>query len=144
MTDDKEAAWAKIAIRQPIDELIKHGPSLKIGILPVPSIGNAVGALAQIDTGAAGTGLSPRLVSALSLPPTGDGEIREPGREIISVKFYRVRLILPSRLDVEVEVAGLPSLAEPHDILIGRDILAEARLLVDFTDGITRLHFKTA
>lgn len=142
MTNDEEAVWAKIKITQTVDEILKHGPSLNVGVAPVPFEGTGMmTALAQIDTGAAGSGMSPRLARKLSLKPVGSGEIREAGRDPIVASYFRVRLFLPST-DIETNIVGLPSLDPPHDVLIGRDILANCRLLVDFTRGLTGLHIK--
>ena len=142
MTDDEEAAWAKIRITQTVDELLKFGPSVEIGIAPVPFEGKGlITVLAQIDTGAAGSGMSPRLTRKLNLKPVGKGEIREVGREPIVVNYFRVRLFLPST-DIETDIVGLPSLDPPHDVLIGRDILANCRLIIDFPRGLTGLHIK--
>ena len=61
MTDDEKTAWAKIRITQTVDELLQYGPSIKIGVAPVPFDGTGlIEALAQIDTGVHGTGMSPR------------------------------------------------------------------------------------
>ena len=144
MTDDEKAAWAKIRITQTVDELIKYGPSIKIGIAPVPFEGaGLVTVLAQIDTGAAGSGMSPRLTRKLGLKPIDSGEIHEAGRTPIIAPYFRVRLILPST-DIETDIVGLPSLNPPHDVLIGRDILTNCRLIVDFTSGLTALHIRSS
>ncbi len=142
MTDDEEAAWAKIRITQTVDELLKFGPSVEIGIAPAPFEGKGlITVLAQIDTGAAGSGMSPRLTRKLNLKPVGKGEIREVGREPIVAHYFSVRLFLPSN-DIETDIVGLPSLEPPHDVLIGRDILAKYRLIIDFPRGLTGLWIK--
>jgi hypothetical protein len=46
-------------------------------------------------------------------------------------------------MDVNLDAAGLPSLPPPHDVLIGRDILAKYRIAIDFTTGAFCLHFKS-
>ena len=142
MTDDEKAAWAKIKINQTVDELLKFGPSIEIGIAPVPFEGKGLTTvIAQIDTGAAGSGMSPRLTRKLNLEPIDQGEFHEPAREPIVVNYFRVRLILPST-DIETDIVGLPSLDPPHDVLIGRDILANCRLIIDFPRGLTGLYIK--
>ena len=141
MTNDKETVWTKIGFQQTVEDVIKHGPSARVGIGPRVSTEPVIQALAQIDTGAAGCGISPRLSKRLNLDPIDTGEIHEAGREPITTSIFSVRLFTPV-MDIELDVAGLPSLAPPHDILIGRDILARFRLLVDFTNGVTQLHFK--
>ena len=143
MTDDEEAAWTKIRITQTVDNLLKDGPSLKIDVAPVPFEGNGLTTvLAQIDTGAAGSGMSPWLTGKLNLRPVREVEIHEAGREPIVAQIFRVRLFLPS-IDIEIDIVSLPSLNKPHDVLIGRDILKNSRIIVDFTSGVTGLHIKS-
>ena len=145
MADNEEAAWAKININQTVDDLLKYGPSIKIGIAPVPFTGEGMMTVcAQIDTGADGTGMSPRLTSKLNLRPVDTGTIHEAGREAITASFFKVRLFIPPSAEIDTDIAGLPSLNPPHDVLIGRDILSSCRLLIDFTRGVTGLHFKTS
>lgn len=143
MANDKEPAWAEITFRQNIDDMIKYGPTCPIGIGGPESDDVAMTVFAQIDTGAAGTGISPRLVDRLGLAPVSSGMIHEAGREPISVNMYGVSLFFP-RFKVVLDVSGLPSLAAPHDIVIGRDILKDTRFIVDFTSGIIRVHFRTS
>ena len=131
------AKWFTIQITKAISELAEQGPTVEAFIGP-RDCKRMIGALAQLDTGASGTGISPRLADMLNLPSLGSTSIREAGREVIESQFYEVRLILP-RLDLELKVAGLPSLAPPHDIRIGRDVLAGCKLVVDFTTGVTVL-----
>jgi predicted aspartyl protease len=141
MTNDKEPGWTKIRIRQSVDDLFKRGPTINIGIAPQPFLGRGLmTVLAQIDTGAAGTALSPRLANKLGLEPAGRGKIIEAGREPIVVPYFKVRLFLPG-MDIETKVSGL-SLPPPHDILIGRDILANCRIAIDFITGAVCLHIK--
>jgi predicted aspartyl protease len=143
MTDDEESGWAKIRFTQPIDDLIKYVPSIKVGVVALPIDGTErMTVVALIDTGAAGTAISPRLARVLNREPIGFGTAHEAGREPITVPYFKIRLYLFSA-EIELEVAGLPSLDPPHDILIGRDILADCRLVVDFISGSTSLHIKS-
>ncbi len=143
MTDDEKARWSEINIHQPIESLVQHGPTLKVGISGVPFTGdNIIQAAAQIDTGASNCGISERLIKRLSLEPLpGEFLTVEAGREPIARKAYWVRLRLPV-MEVEVEAYSLPSLTDPHDFLIGRDVLANCRIMVDFTSGQVKLHFR--
>lgn len=151
MTDDKEPVWAKIGLRQGVDDLIKYGPTIRAAICDVTSKSNTVNVLAQIDTGASMSGISPNVVRRLQLRGHGAGDIVEAGRERITVDFHEVDIVMAFRnppsgalhsMSIRCEVAGLPSLAPPHDLLIGRDILGQFRLLVDFTTGTTQLHLR--
>lgn len=140
MSDDKEAGWTKIRIRQTVDHILKHGPSIDVDVAPLSGgIGTRV--MAQIDTGASRTGISPRLVRNLGLVPIAGGFVHQVGLPRIHVPFFKVRLGFPS-LDINVEVVGFATLERPHDILIGRDILASCRLSVNFLNGVTLLHIR--
>ena len=143
MTNDEEAGWAKINIRQSADELLKYGPSIEVDIRAAINPGPSLKLLAQIDTGADITAISARAAEALKLVPHGaDGEIHEAGRGKIVVPYHFIRLTLPHGY-IEMEVPRLPSLNPPHDVLIGRDLLRRGLLLVDFVAGMTTLHLKT-
>jgi len=140
MANDKEPVWSKIKLRQSVDDILKYGPSIEVIVSDVIG-GPNVNALAQIDTGAAGTGISKPLATALNLKPGGRGEVHQPGLPPIHAPYFRVRIALPSG-DIETDVVGLITLDPPHDILIGRDFLARCRLTVDFTAGTTTLHIR--
>lgn len=133
--------WTRAGFTQTPDNLFRYGPTVNIGIGSPDDDSSQFSVLAQIDTGAAGCGISPRLAARLDFKPVGAGAIHEAGREPISADIFRVRLFLPF-MDIVLDVAGLPSLAEPHEILIGRDALTRFRVAVDFTSGVTQLHFR--
>jgi len=138
MTNDEKPRWTKINIKQPVQDLIEYGPSFEMGVTSTTT-GETIKVLAQLDTGAAGTGVSKRLSQRLALMPHGAwGEVHEAGREPLVVPYHLVRLGFPHG-DFELEAACLPSLGEPHDVLIGRDILKKCRLDIDFTTGVTTL-----
>ncbi len=145
MTNNKEPVWAKIRITQSIDDLVKHGPSLKIGVMATPFDGTHVTtAWALIDTGAAGTGISPALARELALKPIDFGMAHEAGREPISAPYFKVKLLLSPNIDMELDVIGLRSMDEYHGLLIGRDVLQNSRIMVDFITGETRIHFRAS
>lgn len=136
MEDD----WIKTSFEQTRADLFAYGPTAPVGISEVGKRQATLQAVALIDTGAAGTGISPKLAAKLNLQPIGTGLIHEAGREPIAADIFEARLFFPG-MDVELDIAGLPSLAEPHDMIVGRDVLAQARISVDFTTGITLLQF---
>jgi len=148
MADDEKSRWTKISITQPVDELLKHGPSFKLQARSLVG-GGVVSALAQIDTGAAGSAISLRLAERLGLDPVGHGSVHQPVGPTLHAPYFGVSLQLPPpdgvRLAVnfEIEVVGLATLDPPHDVLIGRDILASCRLAVDFVGGTTSLHVRS-
>ncbi|EXL09706.1 aspartyl protease family protein [Aquamicrobium defluvii] len=142
MTDNQETIWTKIGFDQPVDNLIQNGPTASVAIRS-PDGGDVVRAVALFDTGAAGTAIGPDLANRLTLQPIDSGVIHEAGRDPLSAPFFRVQIIIPGIGSwIELDVAGLPALARPHDILIGRDFLSHFRFSVDFTEGRVALHFK--
>lgn len=143
MTDDKKSGWTKFSFAQSIDDLIEHGPSLPVSVGALPFDANAARpALAQIDTGATSSAISRRLAEDLGLKIVSDAVAHMPGLESVVTPCYRVFLILPFADIPELIVADLPTLQPPHDVLLGRDILARCRLGVDFTTGVTCIHLK--
>lgn len=140
MADNKKSIWSKITVRQPINDLVQHGPTIAVEVSGIQG-GTRVKALAQIDTGAAGTGISQGLAITLGLKAIAWGGVHQPGLEEFQAPYFRVRLTLPIG-DIETEVVGLVTLDPPHDILIGRDVLTRCRLTVDFTSGITEFRIK--
>jgi hypothetical protein len=144
MMDEREPRWTKIEFRQPVDDLLKYGPSIEVDVAALEgedTTAASARALAQIDTGAGGTGISPRLATKLRLIPIASGIVHQPGMTGIRVPYFNVRLSLPSA-QLDMEVVGFPTLQPPHDILIGRDILSNCRLAVDFVSGLTCLLIK--
>ena len=142
MADDDKSTWTKIEFRQEVEDLFRYGPSTPVGIAAISGeCTDKIKVLAQFDTGAAGTVVSPRLVERLKLEPIGSGATQEAGREPITANFYFVRLFLTG-MEIELEVVGLPFLSKPHDVLIGRDVMANSTFTVDFTTGSSLFHFK--
>jgi len=142
MTNDEEAVWTKIRIRQTPDELVKYGPTIEVKVSAIKGR-EVLSVLAQIDTGAAGTGISKRLAEKLALESVAFGKVHQPGLPEITAPYFRVRLEFPS-VEIESDVVGLVTLDPPHDILIGRDILVNSRMIVDFTQGITAVQFRSS
>ena len=144
MADNEEPVWAKIDFRQNVDDLVQYGPSLKVGISADPFVGGEMAsACSQIDTGAAGTGISTRLAERLGLVAIDHGELHHPGGDPIVAPAFKVRLYLPGA-ELNLEVIGLSTLDPPHDVLIGRDVLASCRLVVDFSRGMVGLDIKAS
>jgi predicted aspartyl protease len=145
MTNDKESGWAKTRITQSPDDLRERGPITLVGISGQDTKrSNMFKVAALIDTGAHGTTISPRLAEKLALPVADRGEVREAGREVITADYFKVGLFFPRCGWIDLDVARLPSFDPECDVLIGRDILANCRLLVDFGTGITELHIKAS
>lgn len=142
MAHDQKPIWTKVGFEQNVECLIQHGPTGPIAIRSAAG-GEVISAMALFDTGAAGSAISPALAERLNLSPSGKGIIHEAGREPLSVPFFHVHVIVPGIGSwMELDVAGLKSIARPHDILIGRDVLSHFRFSIDFTEGKVVLHFR--
>jgi hypothetical protein len=141
MTDNEESVWAKIAIRQSVHDLRKHGPTFEVGVTDIAT-GTSKRVYAQIDTGADHTCVSPVLARALHLKAIDICIVRQPNEPVRGAPYFKVRLSLPLA-DIDLDVALLTTLDAPHDVLIGRDILANSRLSIDFASGATDLHIRT-
>lgn len=142
MASDKKPTWSKIRIRQSVQDLRQYGPCIEVTVSAALGDHLTVQALALLDSGAHSTGISPRLMRRLNLRPFTEGLIHEAGREPIRAPMFYICVSFPSFHANGLAVAGLPSLAPPHDVVVGRDVLANCRLLIDFGSGATRLHFK--
>lgn len=145
MADDEEPGWSKVEFTQTPDDLFQHGPTLHAGILRLPLSSNrGAGVLAQLDTGAGITAIPLRMAEKLGLEPLGYGELREAGRDVRETPYYRVELLLSERIRFPLDIIGLETLSPPHDLLIGRDVLSNGKLEVDFLTGVTRFRFRTS
>jgi hypothetical protein len=56
-------------------------------------------------------------------------------------QLFRCKLFFPGITQVTADFAILSHLKEPHEVVIGCDILHSARLIVDFTTGQWELRF---
>ncbi len=143
MTNDEKAGGAKITITQTVDEILQFGPSIEIGIAPAPFDGTGkIVVLAQIDTGAICSGLRPGFAKELGLNKVGEATAHVAGLQPVVVSCFNVRFYLAT-IEFDLEVVELATLDPPHDVLIGRDILSNCRIEVDFTSGLIVLHIKS-
>lgn len=72
--------------------------------------------------------LSSRLAKTLGASPTGHRRQKHVLSAATYVPFFRCLIAFPCGTSMEVDTAVLPSLLNPHDLLIGRDILATCRV----------------
>lgn len=142
MAQETKREWIKIGVDNSVDDLRRYGPSLPLQVSKIEDQQPRLDVHAQLDTGANHSCCSPGLGQLLGIPPSGSLFQHHAGREPQSVPVFRARLWFPGGTQIDADLAVLSSLAEPHAILIGRDILSMCRLDVDFLSGRTELHMK--
>jgi predicted aspartyl protease len=143
MANNEEATWPEVRVSDKPDDLRHFGPTITIGIAPLPFIGIGMQTVrALIDTGAHGTAITPSVAKSFGVAPIREAEIREAGRQPMPAKVYRARLFLTSTIEIDAEVHTLPNLSPPHDVLIGRNVLAGTTLGIDFIGGFWFLQVK--
>jgi hypothetical protein len=141
MTNNEEPRWSKIAISQTVDELAEYGPTIRV-VVRNPETSMSLEVSAQIDTGASETAITSALAERLRLNACTVGGTQQAGSEARDTQYFGIKLFLLGTdiPDLDMEVAGLPGVAPPHDVLIGRDILQHSMMLVDFFTGETTIH----
>ena len=90
---------------------------------------------ALVDTGAQATSVSPRVIEALGLVPTGPVSLIVASGESIASHKYRARVDIPIGYNLtaggstnffygdELTVVGLPHDPDGHDVLLGMDLI---------------------
>jgi hypothetical protein len=132
MNNDRQ--WVGLTDTVNPEDLQRHGPTIPVRV--GPANGEAEhSVLAQVDTGASHSAISPRLAAFLGVRPTREVKANHPVHEPVLVDVFRCSLALPNGTVLEADCAVLPNLIHPHDVLIGRDILAICRLSIDFVSG---------
>jgi hypothetical protein len=101
------------------------------------------GIAALIDTGANRSAISPRLKTKLNVLPT-DTRFQIVNGIAQNVEMFRGKVIYPNGIYTIADFSILPYLAEPHDILICRDMLSITQLTVDFASGNRMILFNVA
>jgi predicted aspartyl protease len=137
-----EDGWTKLIVVMPVEELRRVGPTLDIGMWPAGEPDSAIPLAALVDTGAGHSCISAAAARRLGVGPSGDLRLHAANSEPRSVPRFRCGFLLPG-VRGEAEFAVLSTLRHPHDALIGRDIMASGRLVVDFTTGVWQLHWRS-
>ena len=132
--------WVRIRVTAKVEELRQFGPTL-----PVTVSANSLSkeTFAQVDTGANHSCISERLADQMGIPPHGALYQHPAGSEPEHTAVFRCAIEFPNGTKIDADMAVLPSLSDPHDVLIGRDILQTCRLVVDFVTGEWEIHFKS-
>jgi predicted aspartyl protease len=138
--------WIRENAVQIQSELVGHGPSFYVSVEPFddkggrrPTLNNII---AQIDPGAGATCISPRLAAKLGVPAVSTADLQIAGDRSQTLQRFQCGVIFADGTRWDSELAALPYIGEPHDVVIGRDFLAHTRLLIDFTTGSWELHIK--
>ena len=131
--------WARVQRKMLRRFLLKRGPTLPVvvaldGVQPFET-------LALFDTGANQSFLAPREEKYLGVR-IGEWLIHFAGQPPRPVPVYKGNVRFKNGVNVDCELGIIEHLAEPHGLLIGRDILALGRLIVDFTTGAFEFHIK--
>jgi hypothetical protein len=98
-----------------------------------------------IDTGASGTSIDPSIITTLGLAPTGNIPIQTPstGGTPHFANTYDISMIILGpgipKIIPAMQIVGLPLRHQGIDGLLGRDVLASARLIYSGTDNIVMM-----
>jgi hypothetical protein len=129
-------AMPKLTVMMSTEELRHLGPTAELLFGPIG--GSLSPVRAQFDTGANHSCISAALAANLG-PPTDQILQVAAGGIAHNVPVHRCSLEFPGGTKLDADFAVLGHLAPPHDVLIGRDILALGRFEVDFKAGVWTL-----
>jgi hypothetical protein len=135
-------------IKQSPEQLQQLGPSLCIEIELADGPQDQIperfgGVVALVDTGANVSFISSRLITTLNATPV-DTRIKIVNGKPENVAMYRCKVIYPNGVYHINDFSIFPNLSEPHDLLIGRDMLANTQMTVDFPSGNWTILFNVA
>lgn len=129
--------------------LRERGASVAVVIAPHRGLTRATGVapvsgLAIIDTGSSTTAISFDAAARLKLDPVGKMQVGT-GSDIVRAPTFAVSIAFPEH-GVTLDFDGAPGLpfAQPGQVaILGRDVLAAARLTYDGPSGEVRLVFSS-
>lgn len=132
-----------------VELLIKHGPCFEVGIQALdasmqhPVSDRFENIVALIDTGATHSCISDRLANRFMVDAVDRTHQAAAGFEPVFVDSWTCKIFFPyDRIILTNKFALLAHLAEPHDIVIGRDILRDTILNINFLTGHWDLTFE--
>jgi gag-polyprotein putative aspartyl protease len=116
--------WAKLTINATPRNLQRHGPNLAVAIHSVDTGGDGQcfeRLPAIVDTGAATSGISPRLADKLK-STRGERNVTTVLGRIEAAPTLRCKLVYENGLEVTSDFSVLPFI-DDYDVLIGCDLL---------------------
>jgi predicted aspartyl protease len=138
--------WARLSVDATPEHLRVYGPCVLVDIQGITQSTDTTpkieGVVALFDTGAGHSCISPALAARLGIPSHSTLKQYAAGTEPQDTQLFRCILFFPGITQVTADFAILSHLKEPHEVVIGCDILHSARLIVDFTTGQWEAHFK--
>jgi hypothetical protein len=125
------------------EDLQELGPCMTVAMRRPQGETPETGLIAIVDTGSGVSCISPRLAPRLGGEPDGTrNEAHAFGKEENKPTF-RYELTYPDGRQVEGTFTVHDQLMEPYDVLIGRDLLADASLTINFDTGRWFIIFKS-
>jgi predicted aspartyl protease len=139
--------WVRLAVDALPEELRRFGPCVEVSMQPVTQSHEPAGPkidklVALVDTGAGTSCLGPKLAARLGITPKRTIIQHAAGAKSQNVPVFRCKLFYPGITQVEADFAVLSHLKEPHEVVIGCDLLYQSRVVADFTSGKWEIHFK--
>jgi hypothetical protein len=131
-------------ITRQLPDLAASGPTMPIRLWVPEAVQTTMRPLdiiALIDTGAPTTMFNDDLVDWFSLTQVGKerfATVVEYGHEFYT---YRIRLLFPDNIAIEVVAVAVPNLARRVPCMIGRDVLKHCMLFYDGKTNSFALHF---
>jgi hypothetical protein len=108
----------------------------------VPNGGSQLKVNAIWDTGATGSAITDKVVSALGLIPTGMAQVHTAGG-VVPQNTYTIDIGLPNGVIIQGIIAtGVPLLSSGNDALIGMDVISLGDFSVTNHKGITCMSFR--
>jgi hypothetical protein len=132
-----------IIVNQTPKDLQERGPCISVAMRRPQSEAAETGLIAIVDTGSAVSCISPRLAPRLGGEPDGTrDEANAFGKEENKPTFW-YELTYSDGRQVEWKFTVHDQLMEPYDVLIGRDLLEDASLNINFDSGHWFIIFKS-
>lgn len=139
----KRANVTKLSFKAKPKALQQWGPNLRVIIQPIgdpPEVSEPELVPAIVDTGSEISGVSPRIAEKLKLPraePRNHTTLKGRRR---SEPTVRAKIVFGDGVERH-EIFSILDFIDDYDVLIGRDLLKDARLFIDFVSGEWHIEF---